>query len=109
MKAHRTDGVSLTFAALFFAIVAWWVVAQIVDIHVPAAGWWVAFGLIVLGLLGLVGAIRSARNARTAERAAAPSEQPVSGGTTDAYPSMESDTAQPPRPVSPAQRGQSGG
>ncbi|GIF65886.1 hypothetical protein Ais01nite_39210 [Asanoa ishikariensis] len=104
MKAHRTDAVSLIFAVIFLAIVGWWVFAQVVNVNVPAAGWWVAFGLILLGLLGLVGAVRSARNANAAQRSAVP----VSPGT-DASPSIDPEpalTADLGDPVSAPPRGQ---
>lgn len=72
MKAHRTDGVSLTFAVLFLGIAGWWLIAQIFDLNLPAIGWLVAGGLILLGLVGLVGALR-------AGRATPPTNQPVTG------------------------------
>jgi hypothetical protein len=61
MKAHRTDGLSLTFGLVFLAIVAWWLVARTVDLSLPHLGWFVAGALIVLGVLGLVGALRTGR------------------------------------------------
>lgn len=68
MKPHRTDGVSLTFAVIFLAITAWWLVGQLLDLPQPALGWLVAGGLILLGVLGLIGALRSAgqQNGRSA-------------------------------------------
>ncbi|MDG4821110.1 hypothetical protein O7635_04480 [Asanoa sp. WMMD1127] len=86
MKPHRTDLLSLIFAIIFLAIFGWWVFAQVVHVDVPAAGWWVAFGLILLGLLGLVGAIRSARNANAAQQ-----------------PAVDPDTSIDLEPVSPAE------
>ncbi|HTF10003.1 MAG TPA: hypothetical protein VK659_17690 [Asanoa sp.] len=109
MKPHRTDLLSLVFAVVFLAIFGWWVFAQVVNVDVPAPGWWVAFGLILLGLLGLIGAIRSTGNASTAQRSAAP----VSAGG-DPVPSidLEPATAGEPTadlgdPVSAPPRGQS--
>lgn len=61
MRAHRTDFVSLAFALVFGVFVTWWAIAKIVDVELPAAGWFVAGGLILFGLLGLLGALRSAR------------------------------------------------
>jgi hypothetical protein len=84
MKPHRTDLLSLTFAIIFLAIFGWWVFAQLVHVKVPPAGWWVAFGLILLGLLGLMGAIRSARNANAA--AAQRPADPVTDTTRDLEP-----------------------
>jgi hypothetical protein len=88
MKAHRTDGVSLTFALIFLGVVAWWLVAQILDLALPAVGWFLAGGLILLGLLGLLGALRSSRP--TPPPAAVPAGPtsgapagPTSGGYTD--------------------------
>ncbi|GLY00917.1 MULTISPECIES: phage holin family protein [Actinoplanes] len=61
MRAHRTDGVSLTFALIFLGVAAWWAVSQVVTVHLPAVGWIVAGGLILFGVIGLLGAIRSGR------------------------------------------------
>lgn len=66
MKAHRTDGVSLTFALIFLAIAAWWLVAQFLDLTLPAVGWMLAGALILIGVLGLLGALRSGRSAAPA-------------------------------------------
>lgn len=114
MKPHRTDMVSLTFAVIFLAIFGWWVVSRLVNLHVPAAGWWVAFGLILLGLLGLIGAVRSTRNATVAhERAAAEAARAtgspaVADDAVDPYPSMDVDrpTADLGEPVSSPPRRQ---
>jgi hypothetical protein len=61
MKPHRTDGVSLTFALVFFFIAGWWFIAQLFDLPLPAVGWFVASALILLGALGLMGALRSGK------------------------------------------------
>ncbi|GIF72970.1 hypothetical protein [Asanoa siamensis] len=106
MKPHRTDLLSLTFAVIFLAIFGWWVFAQVVHVNVPAAGWWVAFGLILLGLLGLIGAIRSAANANAAQRAAAAAPAPVDD--PDLEPATVGDrTVELGEPTSPPPRGQS--
>jgi hypothetical protein len=63
MKTHRTDGVSLTFSFIFLAVAAWWLLAQIVDLALPAVGWFLAGGLILLGLVGVLGALLSGRAA----------------------------------------------
>ncbi|HET8659416.1 MAG TPA: hypothetical protein VFM55_10510 [Micromonosporaceae bacterium] len=63
MKAHRTDGLALTFGVVFLVIVAWWAVAVTVDLTLPHIGWFVAAALILLGVLGLVGVLRSGRPA----------------------------------------------
>ncbi|MEV4618747.1 hypothetical protein AB0J74_08595 [Asanoa sp. NPDC049573] len=99
MKPHRTDLLSLTFAIVFLAIFGWWVFAQVVNVDVPAPGWWVAFALILLGLLGLIGAIRSTRNASAAQRPAVPAAD------LDPDPAGEP-TAELGDPVSAPPRGQ---
>lgn len=73
MRAHRTDPVSLIFALVFLAIAAWWLVAQLLDLPVPDAGWFVAGLLILVGVLGLLGALRAGR-ASAASATAAPAE-----------------------------------
>jgi hypothetical protein len=91
MRAHRTDGVSLTFALVFGVFLAWWAFAQVVDLELPALGWFVAGGLVLFGLLGLMGAVRTGR----AERGRGPETPPDSaeGGddadTTDVGPPVE--------------------
>jgi hypothetical protein len=61
MKAHRMDGVSLTFGLIFLMIPLWWAASQVIDLELPAVGWIVAGGLIFFGVVGLLGAIRSGR------------------------------------------------
>lgn len=91
MRAHRTDGVSLTFALIFLGVAAWWLVAQILDLALPAVGWFLAGGLILLGLLGLLGALRSSRPAPPPESDPA---APTSGGWTPGA-AVEPTTAPP--------------
>ena len=63
MKSHRTDGVSLTFGVIFLVILAWYLAAGAVRMNLPQVGWFVAGGLILLGLGGLIGALRGSRSA----------------------------------------------
>ena len=58
MNRHRTDAVSLAFGAIFLFIAGWWAIGRTIDIGLPAFGWLVAVGLILVGGLGLVGALR---------------------------------------------------
>ncbi|MFC6019544.1 hypothetical protein ACFP2T_25460 [Plantactinospora solaniradicis] len=84
MKAHRTDGVSLTFALIFLGVAAWWLFAQLTQLALPAVGWLLASALIAIGALGLVGALRSNRSGRRQ------ATQPE--GTTTTEPSAASTT-----------------
>jgi hypothetical protein len=96
MKPHRTDGVSLTFALIFLAVAAWWLVAQTVDLALPAVGWFVAGGLILFGLLGLLGALRSARTAARPTSVSPTSGSPISAPpATSTPPSAEGDDRTP--------------
>ncbi|AGZ39291.1 hypothetical protein [Actinoplanes friuliensis] len=61
MKPHRTDGISLSFGLIFLLIAGWWAITRVMSVHLPAAGWLVAGGLILFGVIGLLGAIRSGK------------------------------------------------
>ncbi|MFG3687389.1 hypothetical protein [Micromonospora sp. NPDC047740] len=63
MKAHRTDVVSFAFGLVFLGLSVWWLLARILGLTLPPVGWFLAGGLILIGLLGLVGALRSGRHA----------------------------------------------
>jgi hypothetical protein len=72
MNRHRTDAVSLAFGAVFLLIAGWWLIARTIDIGLPALGWAVALGLILIGVLGLLGVLRGGRR----EQVSAPPEPP---------------------------------
>ncbi|GAA0226721.1 hypothetical protein [Cryptosporangium japonicum] len=77
MKKHPVDSVSLVFALLFSAAVAWWGVAMISrdPLHVPAA--WIGAGtLLIIGLVGLMSALRPQRQAE-APLTVPPAPQPA--------------------------------
>ncbi|MEV0000876.1 hypothetical protein AB0H28_01135 [Micromonospora sp. NPDC050980] len=61
MRAHRTDIVSFAFGLVFLGLALWWLLARILGLAVPPVGWFLAGGLVVIGLLGLVGALSSVR------------------------------------------------
>ncbi|MFC5946312.1 hypothetical protein, partial [Micromonospora harpali] len=80
MKAHRTDVVSLGFGLFFVALAAWWLLAQLLGLALPPVGWFLAGGLLLIGVLGLVGALRSGRGNRAAgPQGAAPETAPAAG------------------------------
>jgi FtsH-binding integral membrane protein len=56
-----TDAVSLAFGSVFLVVVAFWLLVRSIHIDLPAAGWFLAGGLIMLGLTGLVVAVRPRR------------------------------------------------
>jgi hypothetical protein len=72
MNRHRTDAVSLAFGAVFLLVAGWWLIGRTIDIGLPALGWAVALGLIVIGVLGLLGALRGGHR----EQVSAPPEPP---------------------------------
>jgi hypothetical protein len=87
MKTHRTDGVSLTFGLIFLFIAGWWLVARGVHFDSPQVGWFLAGGLILLGMLGLIGALRSSRTSESpADQAAEPTSVPDRGSTATGSP-----------------------
>ncbi|MDG4789854.1 hypothetical protein O7626_28670 [Micromonospora sp. WMMD1102] len=89
MKAHRTDGVSLTFALIFLGVAGWWLFAQLMHLALPAVGWLIAGGLILVGTLGLVGAIRANRSGRrpaTTPATAGPGSPVATGAGSPAAP-----------------------
>lgn len=80
MKAHRTDVVSFAFGLAFLGLSAWWLLARILGLALPPVGWFLAGGLILIGLLGLVGAMRSGRHPEP-EPAEATVSAPYEAGT----------------------------
>ncbi|HEY2947600.1 MAG TPA: hypothetical protein VGJ53_04245 [Micromonosporaceae bacterium] len=82
MRAHRTDGVSLTFAVVFGVFVGWWGLAQAIDLELPTVGWFVAGALILIGLLGVLGALRAGRT-DSRPGPVTPSEPKTDGGDPD--------------------------
>lgn len=61
MKKHSTDVVSLTFGIIFLIIAGGWLLRHTINVELPEIGWFVAGGLIVVGLIGLAGALRGSR------------------------------------------------
>jgi len=88
MRPHRTDGISLSFGLIFLLVAAWWAVAQVVTVRLPALGWLVAGVLILFGALGLLGAIRSGRRTEAPAPVAAEARVETPG---DLPPEMHAD------------------
>jgi hypothetical protein len=93
MKSHRTDGVSLTFGVFFLVLAAWYLLARLVHLDLPAFGWSVAGGLILLGLLGLVGALRSGRTAGASPEVGAGDAPPAVAQHAPGEPVTDADRA----------------
>jgi hypothetical protein len=74
--------VSLTFALIFLAVLAWWLFAQLNQLALPAVGWLLASALIAIGALGLVGALRANRSGR--RQATQPEADILGAGPVDA-------------------------
>ncbi|MBQ1044549.1 MULTISPECIES: hypothetical protein [unclassified Micromonospora] len=88
MKAHRTDVVSFAFGLVFLGLSIWWLLARILGLSVPPVGWFLAGGLVLIGLLGLIGALRSGQTAEPP----APPEATVSAPYRDDSPAGGGDT-----------------
>jgi hypothetical protein len=81
MKRHSADGVSLAFGLIFLGIVGWWAVENFVDINIPNVGWFVAIGLIVIGLLGVFMSLRAGRGDRSRVEETGPEERELVDAT----------------------------
>lgn len=51
MKAHRTDHLSLFFGLLFVMVAAAYVGYEALDLKLPEVGWFIAGGVIFLGVV----------------------------------------------------------
>lgn len=77
MKSHRTDSVSLFFGLIFLLIAGAFLARQVIDVELPSLGWFIAGGLIILGVLAVLGALSPRRQpAAVPAEPAAPAEQP---------------------------------
>jgi hypothetical protein len=53
MHKHGPDAVSLVFGGVFLTAVAWWLIARVVDVNLPNAGWFAGLALVAAGVAGL--------------------------------------------------------
>jgi hypothetical protein len=79
MKRHSTDAVSLVFGIAFVLIAGWWALVRVLhsydlNLNVPHIGWFLAGGLILLGLLGVAASLRRGNEPVSAAPAAVTAE-----------------------------------
>lgn len=72
MKSHRTDNVSLFFGLIFVLVAGAFIARRFVSIDLPDLGWFIAGGLIILGVIGAVSAVIG--NRKPAAEPAQPAE-----------------------------------
>ncbi|HZM82813.1 MAG TPA: hypothetical protein VFC19_44420 [Candidatus Limnocylindrales bacterium] len=63
MKSHRTDSVSLFFGLAFLMIAIGYLAKVYLKLDLPSMGWFIAAGLIFLGLAGAITALIPSRKA----------------------------------------------
>lgn len=67
MTRHRTDVLSLFFGLLFLGIAGAWAATRYLNLswdfvwRLPDAGWFVAGGLVLLGVIGILASVRPNR------------------------------------------------
>ncbi|WP_144121828.1 hypothetical protein [Catellatospora sichuanensis] len=61
MKNHRTDSVSLFFGLIFLLVAGAFLVGELTTVKLPSLGWFIAGGLIILGVLAVLGALSPRR------------------------------------------------
>ena len=61
MKNHRTDSVSLFFGLVFLLVSGAFLARHAFDVELPSLGWFIAGGLIILGVLAVLGALSPKR------------------------------------------------
>lgn len=98
MKRHATDLVSLIFGLFFLLAAAWWYGAIFldVDLNLPNLGWFLAGGLIVVGLIGVVASLRRDRQPAgdTAADLSTMTEAPTANVATAKAPTTEVSTSE---------------
>lgn len=57
MRSHRTDSLSLFFGLAFLMISLGYLAKVYLNLNLPAMGWFIAAGLIFLGIVGAITAL----------------------------------------------------
>lgn len=67
MKPHRTDNISLFFGLAFLIIALGYLAKVYLNLNLPSMGWFVAAGLVFLGIVGAVTALVPTKQAAAPE------------------------------------------
>jgi membrane protease YdiL (CAAX protease family) len=57
MKAHRTDTLSLVFGLIFVVVAGGFLAESYFDLELPEVGWFIAAGVIFVGVVTAAGAL----------------------------------------------------
>lgn len=57
MRSHRTDSVSLFFGLAFLMVAVGYLANVYLNLNLPRMGWFIAAGLIFLGIVGAITAL----------------------------------------------------
>ena len=66
MKSHRTDSISLFFGLAFILISLGYLANVYLNLDLPRMGWFIAAGLVFLGIVGAITALVPTRQAAPA-------------------------------------------
>lgn len=69
MKPHRTDSISLFFGLAFVIISLGFLAKVYLNLNLPSMGWFIAGGLVFLGIVGAVTALVPTKQAAPEEQA----------------------------------------
>jgi hypothetical protein len=70
VKAHRTDSISLFFGLAFLIVSLGYLANVYLNLNLPSMGWFVAAGLVFLGIVGAITALVPTKRAT-------PEQEPV--------------------------------
>ncbi len=89
MKNHRTDSVSLFFGLVFLLVSGAFLARHAFDVELPSLGWFIAGGLIILGVLAVLGALSPKRQPAEVPADAAPAGPAPADAETAEQPPVE--------------------
>lgn len=73
MKSHRTDSISLFFGLAFLIIALGYLTKVYLNLNLPSMGWFIAGGLVFLGIVGAVTALVPSKQVTQVEQPVEPS------------------------------------